>query len=46
MGELIDDKQKQWVKTRLLEELLFLLELQLKTAMEMERQFQRAPVSF
>ena len=31
IGELIDEKQKRWVKNRLLDELLFLLELRAKT---------------
>ncbi len=32
LGELIDNKQKAWVKTKLKDELIFLLRLQLKTA--------------
>ena len=31
IGELVDEKQKPWIKNRLLEELLFLLELRAKT---------------
>lgn len=30
IGELIDEKQKQWIKTNLMEELLYLLELRAK----------------